>query len=377
MLLWLSCRNMQHDNNSPIEDASAKNSPQFMDNAWYAAAWSHELSRALISRRICGRPVVLYRIEDGTPAALEDLCCHRMLPLSFGRLEGDLLVCGYHGLTFDKSGQCVRIPSQKAPGRQARVRSYPVIERHRLIWIWVGDPARADSALVPDLHWNDDPGWTFTGDLLPMACDYRLVIDNLLDLTHETWVHQTTIGHSLIPSCPIETVADGESVMVSRWILDHEPAPFWRYLMKRTRAYEGRCDRWQIVRFVPPCNVVLHIGVAEANSGATGGDLSKGVSAMQLNSITPATANSCWYFWSFTRNFLHEDEQLSAELLTTSRRIFDEDKIIIEAQQSAMLENPAAATININLDAASVRMRQMIEAGSAHGPSVAGRRQAG
>ena len=365
---------MQHDNHSPPIEGLAPQAPTFMDNAWYAASWSHELSRALLSRRICGRPVVLYRIEDGTPAALEDLCCHRLLPLSRGRLEGDLLVCGYHGLTFDKSGQCVRIPSQRTPGRQARVRSYPVIERHRLIWIWVGDPTLADPALVPDLHWNDAPGWTFTGDLLPMECDYRLLIDNLLDLTHETWVHHTTIGHSLIPACPIETAADGDGVTVSRWILDHEPAPFWRYLMKRARGYDGRCDRWQVVRFVTPCNVVLNIGVAEANSGATGGDLSKGVSAMQLNSITPATASSCWYFWSFTRNFLHQDEQLSAELLTTSHRIFGEDKIIIEAQQRAMLENPAASTININLDAASVRTRQMIEARGARDASVPGLR---
>jgi phenylpropionate dioxygenase-like ring-hydroxylating dioxygenase large terminal subunit len=364
---------MQQGNNSrPSEDGSAGQHPMFMNNAWYASAWSHELSGALLGRRICGRPVVLYRIEDGTPAALEDLCCHRLLPLSRGRLEGDLLVCGYHGLTFDRSGQCVRIPSQKAPGRQVRVRSYPVIERHRLIWIWVGDPALADPALVPDLHWNDDPGWTFTGDLLPMACDYRLVIDNLLDLTHETWVHQTTIGHSLIPACPIETVADDSGVTVSRWILDHDPAPFWRYLMKRAREYEGRCDRWQVVKFVPPCNVVLHIGVAEAGSGATRGDLGKGLSAMQLNSITPASASSCWYFWSFTRNFLHRDEQLSAELLTTSRRIFGEDQVIIEAQQRVMLENSGASTININLDAASVRMRQMIEARSAREAGVAG-----
>ncbi len=346
------------------------NRPIYMNNAWYAVAWSHELAREPLGRRICGYPIVLYRTADGTPAALEDLCCHRLLPLSLGRIEGDLLVCGYHGLTFDRSGQCVRIPSQGTPGRHVRVRSYPVVERHRLVWVWIGDPALADPAVVPDLHWHDDPEWTFVGDLLPMNCDYRLVADNLLDLTHETWVHQTSIGHALIPACPIETTSDGGSVTVSRWILDHEPAPFWRFLMKRVRGYEGRCDRWQIVKFVPPCNVVLHIGVAEAGSGAREGDMSKGIRAMQLNSITPATADSCWYFWSFNRNFLHEDEELSSTLLTTSRRIFGEDQVIIEAQQRAMRENPAAATININLDAGSVRMRQMIDARRAHEPGT-------
>jgi vanillate O-demethylase monooxygenase subunit len=343
----------------------------FMQNAWYAAAWGSELGERPLGRRICDQPVVLYRTAGGAPAALEDLCCHRLLPLSHGRIEGDLLVCGYHGLTFDRSGQCVRIPSQSKPGARVRVRSYPVVERHRLIWLWIGDPALADPGKVPDLHWNDAPGWTFTGGMLPMACDYRLIIDNLLDLTHETYIHPTTLGHDLIPGTPIETTWDDESVTVSRWILDHEPAPFWGAMMERAHGYRGRCDRWQIVKFVPPSNAVLDVGIAAVGSGAREGNRTKGVSGRQLNSLTPATATTCWYFWSFDRDFALEDEALSRELAETVKRIFGEDQAVIEAQQRAMLENPGARTININLDAASIRMRQLIEARSRAGRTQA------
>jgi phenylpropionate dioxygenase-like ring-hydroxylating dioxygenase large terminal subunit len=343
----------------------------FMQNAWYAAAWGNEVNDKPLGRRICDRPLVLYRLSDGTPAALEDLCCHRLLPLSHGNIEGDLLVCGYHGLTFDRTGQCVRIPSQTKPGARVRVRSYPIVERHRLLWIWIGDPALADQAQVPDLHWNDAPGWAFAGDMLPMACDYRLIIDNLLDLTHETYIHPTSLGHDLIPGTPIETHWDDDSVTVSRWILDHQPAPFWARMIERARGWRGRCDRWQIVKFVPPCNVVLDVGVAEVNGGAREGNRAKGVTGRQLNSLTPATATTCWYFWSLARDFALEDEELTRELRTTVRRIFAEDQFILEAQQRAMLENPGARTININLDAASIRMRRMIETRSAAGRTQA------
>ncbi|MGQ3030048.1 MAG: Rieske 2Fe-2S domain-containing protein, partial [Ferrovibrionaceae bacterium] len=166
----------------------------FMQNAWYVAAWGREVGRSLLARRICNLPMVFYRLEDGSAVALADRCCHRLLPLSHGRLEGDTLVCGYHGLTYDRTGQCVKVPSQERVSPQARVTSYPVVERHRFVWVWVGDPALADPSDVPDLHWNDDPAWTGDGDVMEVACDYRLLIDNLLDHSHETYVHPTSIG---------------------------------------------------------------------------------------------------------------------------------------------------------------------------------------
>lgn len=337
----------------------------FMQNAWYVAAWGREVGRSLLSRRICNQSLVFYRLEDGTPVALDDVCCHRMLPLSHGHLDGDLLVCGYHGLTYDQTGKCVRIPSQDKIAPNAKVKRHPVIDRHRFLWLWVGDPELADPALVPDLHWNDDPAWAGDGAAMHVECDYRLLIDNLLDLTHETYVHPSSIGDARLPGAPIQTSFDEISVSVSRFIPDHEPAPFWHTLMKRARGYEGHCDRWQIARFVAPCNVAIDVGVAEAGSGALEGNREKGISAFVINALTPSGDGSCWYFWANARDFCIDDEQLTRNIVTATTKIFDEDKVIVQAQQRAMVENPGMQMININLDVASMRVRRMIQARAA------------
>jgi phenylpropionate dioxygenase-like ring-hydroxylating dioxygenase large terminal subunit len=161
---------------------------KFPLNAWYAAAWDVELGRKLTARTICGKPLVMYRKQDGSAVALADACWHRLLPLSRGELHGDNVICGYHGLEFDDTGRCVYMPSQDTINPSACVKSYPVVERHRFLWVWPGDPAMADPALVPDLHWNDHPDWAADGKVIHVKCDYRLVLDNLMDLTHETYV---------------------------------------------------------------------------------------------------------------------------------------------------------------------------------------------
>src|SRR5665213_1438880 len=168
-------------------------------NAWYAAAWSHEIVHALAARTVCGHPIVLYRRSDNLVAALEDSCWHRLFPLSMGHLKGDEVMCGYHGLVFNAAGRCTYMPAQKTINPSACVRAYPVAERHRLVWIWPGDPALADPAKIPDFHWNDGTDWIGEGGTFyQLKCDYRLVIDNLMDLTHETYVHAGSIGDEAI-----------------------------------------------------------------------------------------------------------------------------------------------------------------------------------
>ena len=132
-------------------------------NAWYAAAWSHEIKRELAARTICDKDVVLYRRTDGEVAALEDACWHRLLPLSLGHLKVDQVVCGYHGLVFNSAGRCTYMPAQKTINPSACVHAYPIVERHRLVWLWPGDPALADPAKVPDFHWNDGADWVGDG----------------------------------------------------------------------------------------------------------------------------------------------------------------------------------------------------------------------
>jgi vanillate O-demethylase monooxygenase subunit len=313
--------------------------------------------RDILARTVCGRKIALWRKTDGTAVALEDACWHRLLPLSMGRLEEDQLVCRYHGLVFDATGRCTHIPSVARISPSACVRAFPVVEKHRYVWVWPGDPARADPELVPDMHWNDDPDWAGDGNTLFLACDYRLVIDNLMDLTHETFVHASSIGHRAIVEAQPTTTHDDRTVTVTRWMMDIDAPPFWRAQLGRP----GNVDRWQIIRFEAPCTIVLDVGVALAGTGAVDGDRSQGVNNRVLNTITPATEGTCMYFWSLLRNYRLHDQSLTTQLRNANARIFEEDRVVVEAQQRSIDTLLDQSLRNLNIDAGSVFARRSIE----------------
>ncbi|TAK49854.1 MAG: aromatic ring-hydroxylating dioxygenase subunit alpha [Xanthobacteraceae bacterium] len=343
--------------NSQVAKEAAVDHPSFPLNAWYAAAYDVEIGRTLLSRMICGKKIVLYIKQDNTPVALADACWHRLLPLSLGRLEGDNVICGYHGLEFDDTGRCVYMPSQHTINPSACVKSYPAVEKHRLIWIWPGDPALADPAEVPDWHWNQDPDWAADGKLIEVKCDYRLVIDNLMDLTHETFVHSTSIGNRAVAETPFETTHTDKFAIVTRWMHDIEPPPFWRKQYGRP----GNVDRWQIIRFEAPCTITIDVGVAAAGTGAPQGDRSQGVNGFVLNTITPSTENTCLYFWSMARNFDLNNQSRTHQLREGVSGVFREDEIILEAQQKAIEANPDHQFYNLNIDAGSMWARKLID----------------
>ncbi len=346
------------------------NSP-FPLNAWYAAAYDVEVGRSLLARTICNQKLVLYRQENGAAVALEDACWHRLLPLSMGRLEGDEVVCGYHGLHFNGQGRCTHMPSQETINPAACVRSFPALEKHRFIWIWPGDPALADPALVPDLHWNHDPAWAADGKVIRVACDYRLVIDNLMDLTHETFVHSSSIGNRAVAEAPFVATHGDRTATVTRWMSNIEPPPFWGNQLRAERGYTGLVDRWQIIRFEAPCTVTIDVGVAEAGTGAIppGGnqgdpalsDRSKGITGRVLNTITPETDKSCHYFWAFARNYNLTEQRLTHQFREGVSGIFREDELVLEAQQRAIDEHPDHEFYNLNIDAGSMWARRLID----------------
>ena len=331
-------------------------------NAWYPAAWSHEIGRALFARKICDQNVVLYRRQDGAAVALEDACWHRLLPLSLGRLRGDELVCGYHGLVFNSDGRCSFMPAQKTINPSACVRAFPVVERHRLVWIWPGDPALADPLRLPDFHWNDGTEWVGDGGtFVSLKCDWRLVVDNLMDLTHETYVHAGSIGDEAILEAPFEATHDESTATLTRWMIGIAPPPFWGKQLGKP----GPVDRWQIVRFEAPAVVVGDVGVAPAGTGAREGNRSQGVNGAFLAALAPETATSCHYFWNFVRTFKRDDAVLTLALQTAhvndGQGVYDQDHRILEAQQRAILENPRQPFYNLNIDAGALWARRLID----------------
>ena len=335
-------------------------------NAWYAAAYDVEVVGKLLARTVCNQKVVMFRKADGSVAMLEDACWHRLMPLSLGHLQGDEVTCGYHGLVYNAQGRCVHMPSQETLNPSACVRSFPLVERHRFVWMWPGDPAKADPALVPDMHWNDDSQWAGDGKMIHVKCDYRLVIDNLMDLTHETFVHGSSIGNRAVAEAPFVATHGDRSATVTRWMEDIDAPPFWAGQIKDARGYQGKVDRWQIIKFEAPCTVNIDVGVAESGSGAPPkdgqpGDRSKGVNGFVLNTITPETNGTCHYFWAFARNYRVTEQRLTHQLREGVASIFREDEHVLEAQQTAMNERPDHAFYNLNIDAGSMWARRLID----------------
>lgn len=340
-------------------------------NAWYAAAYDVEVGRTLLARTVCNQQLVLFRKTDGTVAALEDACWHRLMPLSMGRLEGDEVTCGYHGLVYNAQGRCTHMPSQETLNPSACVRAYPLVEKHRFVWVWPGDPAKADPALVPDMHWNDDPAWAGDGKMIRVLCDYRLVVDNLMDLTHETFVHGSSIGQQAVAEAPFVATHGDRTATVTRWMDNIDAPPFWAGQIFQARGYRGKVDRWQIIKFEAPCTVNIDVGVAEAGTGAIppGGNQgdralsnrSKGVNGYVLNTITPETDGTCLYFWAFARNYLQGEQRLTHQLREGVASIFREDEHVLEAQQRAMAARPDHTFYNLNIDAGSMWARRLID----------------
>src|SRR3954471_20226730 len=174
----------------------------WMRNCWQVVAFSSEIVDAPLACTVCGEPIVLFRTPAGDAVALADRCPHRFVPLSLGRVVGDQIQCGYHGLCFDAEGTCVRVPGQDTVPSRARVRKYPLVERYAFAWIWLGDVTLADPATIPDFHWVDDPAWAAVNGYHHFGANYQLVNDNLLDLSHESFVHKETIGNESVAEAP-------------------------------------------------------------------------------------------------------------------------------------------------------------------------------
>ncbi len=333
----------------------------FVRNAWYVAAWAHEITRAPLARAILGEDVVLYRRDDGVAAALEDRCCHRHLPLSFGTVVGDNLRCGYHGFSFDASGACVDIPGQKQIPPQARVKSFPVVERWKWIWIFMGDPALADPAKIPDLWWADHPEWKLSRPaMVPLNCDYRLIADNVLDATHLAFVHATSIGGGGLTEVEPLVEVDDNCVRVSRWVLNQPPPPMY----KKAGGFDANADRWAFVEFKPPFVSVNFAGCVDVGFGGPDGDLKASKRRVELVAIslpTPATATSCNYFFGFARAFAHDDPEVDRMFGEVMVDVFREDFVILEAQQKSMTARPDAPQVGTVNDRASFLARRMVD----------------
>ena len=333
----------------------------FPKNAWYVASTSAEIDGKPLGRKICGESIVFYRGEENRIAALEDFCPHRGAPLSLGRVIEGKLVCGYHGLEMGCEGKTISMPGQRVRGFPA-IRTYPVVERYGFIWVWPGDAALADPAKIQHLHWHGDPDWAFGGGMFHIQCDYRLMIDNLMDLTHETYVHASTIGQKEIDEAPCKTVVEGEQVVTSRFMNNIMPPPFWKMALRGNHlADDVPVDRWQICRFTPPSSVMIEVGVAHVGKGGYDAPADSKAYSVVVDFITPETETSIWYFWGMARKFNPQDQALTASIREGQRKIFSEDLEMLERQQKNILAHPERALLMLNIDTGGVQSRKLLD----------------
>lgn len=330
-------------------------------NTWYVACSSDEIAEKPFPRMICNQNVVFYRDSNQQICALEDFCPHRGAPLSLGFVRGNDLVCGYHGLAMGSDGKTTDMPGQRVKGFPC-IRTFPVVERYGFVWIWPGDASMADETSIPVLQWADDPDWAYGGGLYHIQCDYRLMIDNLMDLTHETYVHASSIGQPEIEEAAPKTSLNGQEVITSREMENISAPPFWQAALRGNNlADDVPVDRWQICRFTPPSHIMIEVGVAHAGEGGYHAPANKKASSIVVDFITPETDTSIWYFWGMARNFKPGDEELTAQIREGQGKIFEEDLEMLESQQQNLLKHPERQLLSLNIDGGGVQARRVID----------------
>ena len=334
----------------------------FPKNTWYVACTPDEITEKPLGRQICNERIAFYRGPEGRVAAVEDFCPHRGAALSLGFVREDgNLVCGYHGLVMGCDGKTVEMPSQRVRGFPC-IRTYPVVERYGFIWVWPGDATLADENSIPHLEWAVSPEWAYGGGVFHINCDYRLMIDNLMDLTHEAYVHADSIGQSELDEAPVNTRVEADTVITSRTMQNIMAPPFWQAALRgNDLADDVPVDRWQYSRFSPPSHVLIDVGVAHAGKGGFDAAPAHKVSAIVVDFMTPETETSHWYFWGMARNFKPQDAELTKAIRDGQHRIFSQDLAVLEAQQRNIQANPDRRLLMLNIDAGGVQSRRILD----------------
>lgn len=340
---------------------------EYVRNAWYVAGWSSEFGDELSSVTILEQNVVMFRNSTGAVVALEDRCPHRLLPLSKGKRVGDNVQCGYHGMTFDCTGKCVRIPGQENVPASAYVDAFPIHEMHDIVWIWMGDYDKADPAEIFDMPEFADPNWhAHQGEALHLKSNYLNVAENLVDPAHVSFVHPTTLGNAASENVPVHVSTSGETIVAWRWIRDSEPIGFF----KNFGNFKGNVDRWHYYYLHLPCTAVIDFGSSEAEAKLAEEDRNNGVRIFALHFMTPVNSTYTIDRWMHLRNTAVGDNSASEQMDKMFKIAFNEDKEILEAVQEEESRPQKRRPIRIAIDKGPnvyrKRIRDLVEAERIH-----------
>jgi vanillate O-demethylase monooxygenase subunit len=343
----------------------------WLHDCWYVIAWDHEIPPAdspeLFSRVVLGEPVLVLRTAAGGLVAMEDRCCHRLAPLSKGRREGDCVRCGYHGLKFDPQGICVEAPGLASIPPKARVRSYPVALKNKWVFVWMGEPARADSALLPDNFSCDSPEWRNIPGYLHYETPYLLICDNLLDFSHLSYVHEKTLGGStrIAQAVPEIRKVPGPPSLIDEWpqigihvarhVHDVPSPPFYN----RFRRFDTNLDRWFVYDFLLPGTLLMRSGGRPVTDAKD--DLSRAVQLHSCQTLTPETKTSTHYFFQQSHRVGAGDDGVAQSIYNSLEQAFNEDRDMITAQHRTIGLDPAAPMLPLAMDSALTQFRRLLD----------------
>jgi len=322
-------------------------------NQWYIAGFAQEVGREILARTFLNRRIVLFRDENGTAHALSGICPHRMMPLELGSLEGDRLICGYHGLAFDLTGACIAAPTAPTPPNCA-LSQYPLREVGPLLWIWMGDPALADRSPLPDqasIGIGQDGWLTQCVAHYDLGARYTLLIDNLFDLSHLGFIHASIVGSGGIALIEPKIEDSGERLVVSRVATDFPVDGYHRFLFPQAGERITTVLKSEL----------LGIGLINA-----GGPVHDGPAADApllghqnfIHGITPATEHMTHYWIFMTRDFRLDDAGLSAALAAQNEAVVAQDRDALEAIERLLRSDvPLPQEISMKPDAGALRAR--------------------
>ncbi len=336
----------------------------YLRNCWYAACWPSELDGTRpLARKLLGEDIIIFRTEDGELVALHDRCPHRFAPLSMGEVMGEAIQCPYHGLQFGADGACVHNPHYKALPKSAQVKTWPLLERYGMIWIWMGDEPADEDALPKDFAFFDDPRFQAVRGYLQVAGGYQLIVDNLLDLTHAPYLHPAFAIPGMdteerLKRTTTELVREERRIIARRWRKACPPnGP--------TRDFFGfdeeLMDSRSHMHWLPPSLIFFDAGAARLNEAEE-----LGLCLPAMHAITPETERTSHYFFAQARNVLLDDDEADRTLFGILHNAFhNEDEPMIAAQQARMGEVSDVMELDpvlLKSDSAPVAARRALQA---------------
>ncbi|MEE7493338.1 aromatic ring-hydroxylating dioxygenase subunit alpha [Methylobacterium oryzae] len=310
---------------------------------WYPVARCEDVhEKGLVAARLLDEPLVVYRSGHEIVVA-KDICPHRGVPLTKGSNEdGSGVACSYHGLRFGGAGKCVHVPAHpdnKIPAK-FNLATYPVALRYGLVWTCLRPSASSDGPTIPEMAGWDEQGFQ------RIVCPWIDVlgfagrqIEGFLDVAHFGFVHADTFGdpdNVVVPPYDVCTTLSGFDAIYDSTVANYpignvgrdRPGFLWRRHFKVHLPFVATLE----VRYPEDGRLVI------------------------MNAASPASARVTRLFCPMARNF---DTDLPVQdVYDFNRRVFEEDKHIVESQMPEHLPLDPTLEAHIPADRSSIAYRR-------------------